>query len=121
MATLPQTNGYVDTRSENWGYFVSLQELPHLVVELLDRKEVTPSWCQLQELPHLSLELIDMSPMGSNKPTFYAIMRGRNTGGGAAWVYWYAEGGADPTGRYYNGSVPFSQLADIIWASTMTP
>jgi hypothetical protein len=54
----------------------------------------------------------------SGSPPFYAIMRGRNTGAGAAYVYWLSENKPDPAGLYYAGPVPFSQLADIIWAAT---
>ena len=52
-------------------------------------------------------------------PLYYVVNRGRNTGGGAAFVYWRSPNGYDPTGIYYTGSVPFGQLTDIIWAETL--
>ena len=47
-------------------------------------------------------------------------MRGRNAGTGATYVYWFAEDDPDPSGNYYYGYVPFSQLTDIIWAAAVT-
>jgi hypothetical protein len=44
----------------------------------------------------------------------YIVNRGRNTGAGAAYVYWSSPAPVDTTGSYYSGSVVFSQLTDII-------
>ena len=56
-------------------------------------------------------------------PLFYILNRGRNTGGGQAYVYWRSPNVLDTTGIYYPspnpGGVPFSQLTDILWAETL--
>jgi hypothetical protein len=46
--------------------------------------------------------------------TVMFMNRGKNTGAGPAFVYWTSPNSADPTGVYYDGSVPFGQLTDIV-------
>lgn len=47
-------------------------------------------------------------------PRRLVVNRGRNTGEGAAYVYWTSPNSLDTSGIYYSGSVPFGQLTDII-------
>jgi hypothetical protein len=64
-------------------------------------------------------------PRGTWSPIFpagcFVLNRGRNTGSGPAYVYWFSPDAQDPTGIYYTLSTPFSQLTDIMWASTVFP
>ena len=50
--------------------------------------------------------------------TTYYINRGKNTGAGAAFVYWVSKDAPDPAGASYTGSVPFGQLTGIVVAGT---
>lgn len=53
-------------------------------------------------------------------PRRHIINRGRNTGIGAAYIYWLSPTNPDPNGIYYMGVVPFSQLADIVGVGATT-
>lgn len=62
-------------------------------------------------VPNMALDNPD--PVGA-----MCLNRGRNTGGGAAFVYWLSPV-SDPTGAFYAGSVPWSQLTDVICVGLM--
>ena len=119
MAILPQPDGFANPRLEEWGYFVEMQQIAMPITYPTDRgAEAWGYFVEMQQIAMPAIYPTEQAAFGDSEPSFYAIMRGKNTGGGAAWVYWEAEGGADPTGNFYNGSVPFSQLTDIVWAAT---
>jgi hypothetical protein len=119
MATLPQLSGFADSRSDAWGVFTEMQQIALPITYPTDKgAEAYGYWVEMQQIPMPVIYPTDQAAFGTSAPSFYAVMRGKNTGGGAAWIYWEAEGGPDPNGNYYNGSVPFSQLTDIVWATT---
>jgi len=145
MATLPALNVYADVRKEERGYFadgaslpalgvsaspaldeygdgyaLNADPIPDLSVVLVERVVQFGDWANMNTdpIPDLAPLLVDQGSPAVSTPPFYAIMRGKNTGGGAAWVFWEAENGPDPDGNYYDGAVPFSQLTDIVWAAT---
>jgi hypothetical protein len=47
-------------------------------------------------------------------PKIYIINRGKNTGAGAAYVYWSSPNSVDTTGLYYVSIVPWIQITDVI-------
>ncbi len=51
----------------------------------------------------------------------FVLNRGTNAGSGAAFVYWLSPDNPDPTGVYYNQAVPWGQITDVIWVSTVYP
>ena len=56
-------------------------------------------------------------------PDFMTLNQGKNTGAGAAYVYWWAPG-PDPTGAYYayaSSAVPWSQIGTVVVVGTRPP
>jgi hypothetical protein len=70
------------------------------------------------ELGGVGSYTVDTKPIFNSRLS--VINRGRNTGGGPAYVYWYSPDVPDLSGAYYNlhELVPWSQVTDVIWAST---
>jgi hypothetical protein len=44
----------------------------------------------------------------------WTVNRARNTGAGAAFLYWLSPDGVDVAGIYYTGSVEWPHLTDVI-------
>jgi len=59
-------------------------------------------------------------PSTASSVIIQTVNRGRNTGEGAAFVFWLSLNGVDLIGTYYTGIVPFGQLTDIVGVGTVT-
>ena len=46
------------------------------------------------------------------------VNRGKNTGAGAAYVYWASPNGVDATGLFYTSTVPWVQITDVVGVGT---
>ena len=44
----------------------------------------------------------------------YFVNRGRNTGAGAAYVYWASPNSVDTAGVFYTSAVPWAQITDVV-------